>query len=88
MEMVAEGHVLAEKTGLGVEILQKLIATVFPAGPSMIYSKRMSSGYYSRGQVGIYLLRVSRKAYLFCGTARGQYRACPRSCSPCSRGCR
>ncbi|MCJ1432479.1 hypothetical protein MMC27_001836 [Xylographa pallens] len=50
MEMIAEGHVFAEKTGLGVEILQKLIATVFPAGPSMTYSKRMSSGDYSQGK--------------------------------------
>jgi 3-hydroxyisobutyrate dehydrogenase-like beta-hydroxyacid dehydrogenase len=45
IETVAEGHVLAEKTGLSVENLQKFISAVLP-GPYMIYSNRMSSGDY------------------------------------------
>ena len=53
MEMVAEGHVFAEKTGLGIGNLQKLIETTFPGGPSMIYAKRMSSGEYSHGKVSV-----------------------------------
>ncbi|KAF2236498.1 NAD(P)-binding protein [Viridothelium virens] len=50
IEMIAESHVFAEKTGLGVENLQKLIETTFSGGPSMIYSRRMSSGEYSQGK--------------------------------------
>ena len=51
METVAEGHVLAEKTGLGVTNLQKLLTVLFPIGPLMIYSNRMSTGGYCRNQV-------------------------------------
>ena len=51
METVAEGHVLAEKTGLGISNLQKFIAAIFPTGPSMIYSKRMSIGDYYKSKV-------------------------------------
>ena len=46
MVVVAEGHVLAEKTGLGIENLQKLLAVLFPVGPYMPYSNRMHSGSY------------------------------------------
>lgn len=45
IETLSEGHVLAEKTGLGVENLQKFIQAIFP-GPFMLYSKRMSTGDY------------------------------------------
>jgi len=45
IETLSEGHVLAEKTGLGAENLEKFLEVVFP-GPYMIYSKRMSSGAY------------------------------------------
>ncbi len=50
IETVAEGHVLAEKTGLSVENLQKFISAVLP-GPYMIYSNRMSSGDYYMKEV-------------------------------------
>lgn len=50
IETVAEGHVLAEKSGLSAEDLQKFIAAVLP-GPYMIYSKRMSSGDYYMKEV-------------------------------------
>ncbi|MCJ1378970.1 hypothetical protein MMC17_002069 [Xylographa soralifera] len=45
IETLAEGHVLAEKTGLGSDNLEKFLETVFP-GPYMIHSKRMNSGAY------------------------------------------
>ena len=50
IETLAEGHVLAEKTGLGSENLEKFIDTVFP-GPYTIHSKRMSSGAYWQTEV-------------------------------------
>ena len=51
IEAVAESHVFAEKTGLGVANLQKLITTLFPIGPYMNYSTRMSSGDYYQKEV-------------------------------------
>ena len=51
MEIVAEGHVFAEKTGLGVQNLRKLLAVLFPVGPYMPYSNRMESGGYYRDPV-------------------------------------
>lgn len=48
VETLSEGHVVAERTGLGVEQLHKFIETMFP-GPYTAYSKRMKSGdYYQR----------------------------------------
>jgi 3-hydroxyisobutyrate dehydrogenase-like beta-hydroxyacid dehydrogenase len=45
IEGLAQGHVLAQKTGLGSANLEKFLEVVFP-GPYMIHSKRMSSGAY------------------------------------------
>jgi 3-hydroxyisobutyrate dehydrogenase-like beta-hydroxyacid dehydrogenase len=51
VETLAEGHVLAEKTGLGVDMLHQFIEQMFP-GPYVQYSTRMLSGdYYKREQV-------------------------------------
>ena len=51
VETLAEGHVIAEKSGLGVENLQRFLEVMFP-GPYMAYSKRLSSGeYYNRPEV-------------------------------------
>ena len=50
IEALAEGHVLAEKTGLGSANLEKFLAAVFP-GPYMIHSRNMISGAYHKGQV-------------------------------------
>ena len=48
IETLSEGHVVAEKTGLGVEQLHKYIEVMFP-GPYTAYSGRMMSGdYYQR----------------------------------------
>jgi 3-hydroxyisobutyrate dehydrogenase-like beta-hydroxyacid dehydrogenase len=50
IESLAEGHVLAEKTGLGAANLEKFLEVVFP-GPFMIHSKRMSTGAYYKTEV-------------------------------------
>lgn len=48
VETLSEGHVVAEKTGLGVDQMHKFIETMFP-GPYAAYSARMRSGdYYKR----------------------------------------
>lgn len=45
MELVAEAHVLAEKTGLGSEALEALIEHQYGALP-LSMSKRLTEGYY------------------------------------------
>ena len=50
MEMVAEVHVFAEKTGLGATNAQKLVEA-FPKAASVLYSKRMNNGDYYQGEV-------------------------------------
>ncbi|TVY44621.1 putative oxidoreductase [Lachnellula subtilissima] len=50
METVSECHVLAEKSGLRVEIFQDLLQSMFPIGPHSIYSRGLSSGRYFREQ--------------------------------------
>lgn len=48
VEQLSEGHVLAEKTGLGTKHLQTFVEMMFP-GPYAAYSGRMLSGdYYKR----------------------------------------
>ena len=48
VEALAEGHTVAEKTGLGTENLHAFIEVLFP-GPYTNYSKRMLKGdYYER----------------------------------------
>jgi 3-hydroxyisobutyrate dehydrogenase-like beta-hydroxyacid dehydrogenase len=50
IETIAEGHVVAEKTGLGVDNLHQFIEIMFP-GPYTTYSNRMRSGdYYQRNE--------------------------------------
>ena len=52
VETLAEGHTLAEKTGLGPHNLHKFIEAVFP-GPFVAYSNRLMSGdYHKRQAVG------------------------------------
>ena len=56
VETLSEGHVLAEKTGLGSDRLHQLIETMFP-GPYTAYSGRMMQGdYYQREKVSKTLL--------------------------------
>jgi len=50
VETLAEGHVFAEKTGLGSEALHKFLEAMLP-GPYAAYSTRMMSGDYMRDQV-------------------------------------
>jgi 3-hydroxyisobutyrate dehydrogenase-like beta-hydroxyacid dehydrogenase len=51
LENLSEGHVLAEKSGLGVDNLHKFLELMFP-GPYTTYSKRLITGdYYSRAAV-------------------------------------
>jgi 3-hydroxyisobutyrate dehydrogenase-like beta-hydroxyacid dehydrogenase len=48
VSQLSEGHVLAEKSGLGVDNLHTFISTMFP-GPYTAYSQRMLAGdYYQR----------------------------------------
>jgi 3-hydroxyisobutyrate dehydrogenase-like beta-hydroxyacid dehydrogenase len=54
IESLAEGHVLAEKSGLGTANFEKFIEAVFP-GPFMIHSKHMSSGRYHSAAVRLSL---------------------------------
>ncbi|KAF1946859.1 6-phosphogluconate dehydrogenase 2 [Clathrospora elynae] len=50
VSQLSEGHVLAEKSGLGVDNLQAFISTMFP-GPYTTYSQRMLAGdYYQRDE--------------------------------------
>lgn len=50
VSQLSEGHVLAEKTGLGPENLHAFISTLFP-GPYTAYSQRMLDGdYYQRDE--------------------------------------
>lgn len=51
VEAISEGHVVAEKTGLGTDNLHTFIETMFP-GPYTAYSGRMMQGdYYQRDEV-------------------------------------
>jgi 3-hydroxyisobutyrate dehydrogenase-like beta-hydroxyacid dehydrogenase len=52
IQALAEGHVLAEKSGLGTENLEKFLETVF-SHPYMIHSKRISSGAYHSTEVSL-----------------------------------
>ncbi|KAI9841959.1 MAG: hypothetical protein M1837_000279 [Sclerophora amabilis] len=60
VETLSEGHVVAEKSGLGVENLQKFIEVMFP-GPYMAYSKRMSSGDYYNREQPLFQIDLARK---------------------------
>ena len=52
VESLAEGHTMAEQTGLGTNELHQFIETMFP-GPYTAYSNRMMAGdYYKRDEVG------------------------------------
>ena len=51
VESLAEGHTVAEKSGLGNENLHQFIETMFP-GPYTAYSSRLTTGdYYKREEV-------------------------------------
>lgn len=51
IEQIAEAHVFAEKSGLGTKHMASLIETIFPRPPHTVYSSKMLSRDYVKGQV-------------------------------------
>jgi len=60
IETLSEGHVAAEKTGLGVQELHKFIEIMFP-GPYTAYSNRMMSGDYYQREEPLFAVDLARK---------------------------
>jgi 3-hydroxyisobutyrate dehydrogenase-like beta-hydroxyacid dehydrogenase len=59
-EVLSEGHVLAEKTGLGNENLHAFIEAMFP-GPYTAYSNRMMAGDYYQRDEPLFHVDLARK---------------------------
>lgn len=57
---LAEGHVLAQTSGLGTEELHKFIEVMFP-GPYTAYSTRMLSGDYFQREEPLFAVDLARK---------------------------
>ena len=60
VNQLSEGHVLAEKTGLGVDNLHNFISTMFP-GPYTAYSQRMLEGDYYKRDEPLFHVDLARK---------------------------
>lgn len=60
VETLSEGHVLAEKSGLGTDNLHQFIETMFP-GPYTAYSTRMLSGDYYKREEPLFAVDLARK---------------------------
>lgn len=60
VESLSEGHVLAEKSGLGSENLHQFIEVMFP-GPYSAYSTRMLSGDYYKRDEPLFAVELARK---------------------------
>ena len=60
VETLSEGHVVAEKTGLGVDELHKFIEVMFP-GPYTAYSTRMRNGDYYKREEPLFAVDLARK---------------------------
>ncbi|KAI9693115.1 MAG: hypothetical protein M1822_005110 [Bathelium mastoideum] len=60
VETLAEGHALAEKSGLGSNNLHQFIETMFP-GPYVAYSNRMTSGDYHKREEPLFAVDLARK---------------------------
>ncbi|KAF2111120.1 6-phosphogluconate dehydrogenase-like protein NAD-binding protein [Lophiotrema nucula] len=60
VEVLSEGHVLAEKTGLGTANLHSWIETMFP-GPYAAYSSRMLVGDYYQREEPLFHVDLARK---------------------------
>jgi len=60
VETLSEGHVLAEKSGLGSDNLHQFIETMFP-GPYTAYSTRMMSGDYHKREEPLFAVDLARK---------------------------
>ncbi|KAF1960766.1 6-phosphogluconate dehydrogenase-like protein NAD-binding protein [Byssothecium circinans] len=59
-EVLSEGHVLAEKTGLGPANLHSFIEALFP-GPYTAYSNRMMAGDYYQREEPLFHVDLARK---------------------------
>jgi len=60
VECLSEGHVLAEKSGLGVDNLHSFIETMFP-GPYTAYSNRLKSGDYYQREEPAFQAKLAKK---------------------------
>ncbi|KAF9694273.1 hypothetical protein EKO04_007853 [Ascochyta lentis] len=60
VNQLSEGHVLAEKSGLGVDNLHHFISTMFP-GPYTAYSQRMLAGDYYKRDEPLFHIDLARK---------------------------
>jgi 3-hydroxyisobutyrate dehydrogenase-like beta-hydroxyacid dehydrogenase len=60
VSVLAEGHVLAEKSGLGTDTLHAFMELMFP-GPYTKYSQRMISGDYYQREVPLFSVGLARK---------------------------
>lgn len=60
VESLSEGHVLAEKSGLGSDNLHTFIEILFP-GPYSAYSQRMISGDYHKREEPLFAVDLARK---------------------------
>ncbi|KAI9875757.1 MAG: hypothetical protein M1830_008024 [Pleopsidium flavum] len=60
IEALSEGHVVAEKSGLGVDNLHQFIETMFP-GPYTAYSTRMKTGDYHKREEPLFSVDLARK---------------------------
>ncbi|KAG8627980.1 hypothetical protein KVT40_003853 [Elsinoe batatas] len=60
VESLSEGHVLAEKSGLGSSAFHQFIETMFP-GPYTAYSTRMMQGDYYQREEPLFAVDLARK---------------------------
>lgn len=60
VETLSEGHVLAEKSGLGSDNLHEFVEAMFP-GPYAAYSTRMISGDYHKREEPLFAVDLARK---------------------------
>lgn len=60
VEALSEGHVVAEKTGLGVDDLHRFIEMMFP-GPYTAYSNRLKTGDYYKREEPLFAVDLARK---------------------------
>lgn len=60
VSQLSEGHVLAEKSGLGVDNLHMFISALFP-GPYSAYSQRMLEGDYYQREEPLFQVDLAKK---------------------------
>jgi len=60
VESLAEGHTLAESSGLGAENIHKFVETMFP-GPYTAYSTRLLNGDYYKREEPLFAVDLAKK---------------------------